>query len=223
MIRADRFLDEAARKAIEAAVEAAERRTAAEIQVVVATESGRYDRAEALVGLAFGLVGLAAADLAWELAQGPGSWGDPTPVGIYALGVVLGFVIGNVLASYVHALRHTLVSTREQAAEVTRSAAAAFTNLQLDGTAGRTAVLVYVSLAEHQVAVLMDKAAREAASDGFAARLCAQAVKGLRAQGGPQVLVEVVEAIGAELGERLPAPAGDVDELADRVVVLHPR
>jgi putative membrane protein len=199
------------------------RRTAAEIQVVVATESGRYDRAESIIGLGFGLAGMAAADLGWELAQGAGSWGAPPPLGVYALGVVLGFVVGSVLASYVHVLRHLLVSSEQSSAEVTRAAAALFTRLQVDGTAARAGVLVYLSLAEHKVVVVMDRGARDAAPDDFAADLCEKAVIGLREGRGADVLVEVAEALADQLEEALPAPDDDVDELADRVVVLHPR
>lgn len=223
MIRADTFLDPEARKKVEAAVEAAERRTAAEIQCVIATESGRYDRAESLVGLAFGLAGMAAAEVGWELSQGSGSWGAPPPLGVYALGVVLGFLLGSVLASYLHPLRHLLVSAEEASAEVTRAAAALFTRLQLDGTAARAGVLVYLSLAEHQVVVVMDRGARDAAPDDFAADLCEKAVVGLREHRGPAVLVEIVEALADQLEEPLPAPADDLDELADRILILHPR
>ena len=223
MIRADRFLDADARSRVEAAVAAAERRTAAEIQCVVATESGHYDRAEGLVGLGFGLAGLGVAELAWELAQGAGSWGAPPPVWVYALGVVLGYLVGTVLASYYHPLRHLLVSAEESSAEVTRAAAALFTRLQVDGTGARAGVLVYLSLAEHKVVVVMDRGAREAARKEFAAELCEKAVLGLREGRGPDVLAEVAAAVADELEGPLPAPEDDVDELADRVVVLHPR
>ena len=55
------------RVVVEQAIAAAELHTGAEFVVAVAARSGRYDRAEDLFGLVFGLLGVTAA---WLLFQG---------------------------------------------------------------------------------------------------------------------------------------------------------
>ena len=76
MQRASEFLNEEQRKQIEKAVVEAETLTSCEIVPVVATSSGRYDRAEDMVGL--WLAVLAAAIVWWFFPRQPsepGSWG----------------------------------------------------------------------------------------------------------------------------------------------------
>jgi putative membrane protein len=217
------FLDDAGAKLVAGAVERAEKRTAAEVVCAVATESGRYDRAEAVAGLVFGLIGLAAADAAWSAWSGPGSWGGATPIAAQAAGVVLGFVVGSIVATHSLTLRRALVGRREMVEETERAAAAVFARSRVGATSRRTGVLVYVSLFERRVVVLLDDAARAAASEGFAERLCAQAVAGLARGGRGDVLASLVDAVADELASKLAPVPRDADELPNRVIVLHPR
>ena len=79
------------RRQIAAAVAQAESRTSAEIVPIVATESGRYDRTEDLVGLVLGVLAMAAV---WMLFQGEdpdGGWEAFTPkVSLAWLVVIIG-------------------------------------------------------------------------------------------------------------------------------------
>ena len=74
MKRASQFFSDTDRQAIEAAVAAAEQRTSAEIIPVVATASGRYDRAEDLFGVIVALVALSVAWLGFQDIRAPSSW-----------------------------------------------------------------------------------------------------------------------------------------------------
>ncbi|MEW5740568.1 MAG: hypothetical protein AB1938_16690 [Myxococcota bacterium] len=211
------------KKRVEDAIAHLEQKTSAEVVCVVATESGRYDRAESTVGLALGLAGLAIADSAWAAMGPPGSWAGPVPLLVQALGVVVGFVAGVLLASYVHPLRSVLVSRREQDEEVQRAAAAAFTASRAGATAGRTGVLIYVSLFEHRVVVLLDSGVKAVVDEGFAQQLVTRAVEGLKAGKRAEVLVELVTQVGETLGAKLPPGAKNADELPNHVIALHPR
>jgi uncharacterized membrane protein len=65
------FLDAAGAKSVEDAVARAEARTSAEVVCVIATESGRYDGARALVGLVVALIDAVADELAPKLPPLP--------------------------------------------------------------------------------------------------------------------------------------------------------
>lgn len=222
-MKATNFLGPEGARAVEDAVRRAEAASNLEVACVVATESGRYDRAEGLWGLAFGLVGMGLAELAWLARPAAGAWSEPISPWVLALGVVVGFLVGNVFASYVHPVRRLMVGAGEMDDEVDRAAAAAFTRCRVGTTASRTGLLVYVSLFERRVVVLLDEAVRKAAGADLASRLCDQAVQGLGAGRTHEVLVELIDAAAEQLKDKLPPREDDVDELANRVVVLHPR
>lgn len=208
-------------KPIEAAIARLEQRSSAEVVCVVATESGRYDRAESLLGLVLGLVGLAVAEGVWSAVSG--SWGSPTPLLVQAAGVVVGFVAGLLLASFVHPLRRVLVSKAEREEEVRRGAWSAFTASRVGATAGRVGVLVYVSLFEHQVVVLLDTGVQALVPADFAAQLVDRAVAGLKAGKRTEALAELVDLLAQTLAEKLPAGTDNPDELPNHVIALHPR
>lgn len=211
------------KRAVEDAITRLEAKSAAEVVCVVATESGRYDRAESVLGVALGLVGLAVADAAWDAFHPSGGWGGPVPMAAQAAGVVLGFVLGVLVGSYVHPLRRLFVSQREQDEEVRRAAWAAFTGSRVSETAGRTGVLVYVSLFEHHVVVLLDSGVRAVVPADFAQTLVARAVEGLKAGQRAEVLAKLVDLVGEALADKLPAQGKNPKELPNHVIALHPR
>src|SRR3990172_3833352 len=102
MRKASQFFSEDDRRAIEQVVAAAEARTAAEIIPVVATGSGRYDRAEDLFGIMFALVALAAAWLGFQNMGTPGGWAGGHEPALSLVSILLivffGFVAGTALA-----------------------------------------------------------------------------------------------------------------------------
>lgn len=209
------------KKPIEAAITRLEQKSAAEVVCVVATESGRYDRAESMLGLLLGLGGLGAAEAVWGAFSG--SWGSPTPLLVQSAGVVVGFVAGLLLASFVHPLRRLLVSQAEMDDEVRRGAASAFTASRVGSTAGRVGVLVYVSLFEHRVVVLLDSGVQAHVSADFAQQLVDRAVAGLKAGKRTEALAELIDLLAQTLADKLPANADNPDELPNHVIALHPR
>ena len=95
MVSAPKFVSEDGKQQIAAAIADAEKQTAAEIVCVVATESGRYDRAEAVVGIVVAVVALWFAHMvgqSWVLGQ----WDvGGLHLAWQVLAVVVGFVPGN--------------------------------------------------------------------------------------------------------------------------------
>lgn len=219
------FLSTDEQTAVSAAIAAAEERTSAEIVCALATESGRYDRAEALLGLICALLGLLTVNLVTEGSASGGSWEEAArvPFLLQATGVALGFLVGNVLASYVHPLRRIFVGGAEVEAELARAASQVFVSQRLASTRAKGGVLLYVSLFERRVLVLADEGAFAVLGQEGVDALRDQAIAKLRAGERAATFQETVAAIAERLESALPCEADDTNELADELLVFHPR
>lgn len=225
MTDARRFLDEKERAEIEQTAVEAEGRTAAEIVCALVTESGRYDRAESLVGLAGSLLALGVAHLLAAPPSGePGTWTEAhLSLGWQSLAVVAGFTIASVLASYVHPLRGLFTSSREMEEETLRAARHVFVVERLASTRSRGGVLVYVSLFERRVVVLTDKGLLDALGEPFVRELRDLAVARLRAGRRKETFTDAIRLAAERLASALPRAPGDTDELPTHLRVFHPR
>ena len=210
---------------IEKAISDAEEQTSAEIVCAVATESGRFDRAEGIIGLAVALFGLWLVNIlvptissftgSWHTAQVQLEW--------QAAGVTLGFIIGNLLASYVHWLRRLVVGEREITEEVARAVSYVFSERRLASTRDRGGVLVYVSLFEHRVVIMADEGAKNILGDEGIGSLRDLAVGKLRNGDSLGTFVETIGAIADALKTDLPCQDDDENELPNDLRLYHPR
>lgn len=225
-MNATTVMTEADRDKIANAVGEAERHTDAEVVCAITTESGRYDRAEAIVGLIVAVIALGAAHgINHAMTTGSGAWDvEPLHIGWQILSVVVGFAAGNLLASYCHPIRRLMVSEAEIDAEVQKAAAHTFAMAAVMGTANRTGLLIYVSLFEHRVVILPDAKVRQALGDEAVAALRDRAVAHLKRGEVAQMYIDLVEHVSPKLSEGLPADRElNPDELANHVLCFHPR
>lgn len=230
MRTARNFLTQDEQKQVEEAIHTAEKRTSAEIVCAVATESGRYDRAEAIVGLFTGilfllLLNLAAPFVGQQIAPS-GDWNTPAITLAFvdqAIAILLGFVLGNVVASYWHGLRRCFVWTSQIEQEVARSAAYVFAIRRLTSTRDTGGLLLYVSLFEHRAVVLADAGLMEKLGQPFLDRLRDVAVTQLKARQPLATLLDTIAVAADELAAALPAKSDDSDELPNALVLIHPR
>lgn len=209
---------------INASVAAAESKTSAEIVPVVAAVSGRYDRPEDIVGLWFAAGALA---LAWWLLPEharPGDWGS-LPAWAYLLSlmgsVVAGFVVGAAIGARVDWLRHLFTPSQQMRDEVTSRSRQVFFDSRVHHTAGRTGVLIYVSLFERMAAVLADDAVIEKLGQPALDALRDQLTAALRSQPLADALCGTLATTGERLATALPRAEGDINELPDALVVLN--
>jgi putative membrane protein len=225
MKRASDIFGDEERKRVDAAVAAAEAKTSAEIVPVVATASGRYDRAEDIVGLAVGLLAMAATWLALPyVPPEPGSWA-PHWLGLLELlaliaVVVIGFILGVAIASRSARLRRVLVPRGEMVEDVLTRAHQAFSDSQVHHTAGRTGVMIYVSLLERQAVILADRQALETLGQPVIDILCNALLDRLRKGDPVNALIETITQAGDRLAAALPRAAGDKNEIGDALVTI---
>jgi len=217
------------RERINEAVREGESKTSAEIVPVVATASGRYDRAEDVFGLWMGLVAIV---LVWVLfpagggAERTGIWGGGSPispwwklVAMLAAAVIV-FVVGAVVAAKVGWLRRLFTPGAQMEEEVFTRARQAFFDSQIHHTAGATGLLVYVSLYERRAAVLADASILEKVGQGALDAICAQLTSDVASEGVTPALCKAVRAAGEKLAPALPRADDDVNELADALVTI---
>jgi putative membrane protein len=223
---AARFTDED-RKRIASAVFEAESKTAAEIVPVVAAASGRYDRAEDVVGL---IVGIGAMVAAWFLlvlpaARDPaaGGWDGSSGaamIWVMAALVVAGFAAGAFLAARIPALRRPFVPAGQMIAEAGERAAQLYCDERVRHTEADTGVLVYLSLFERRAVILADDAAYEALGPEAIAEECSRLTADAARGDLTAALCAAIGRLGERLAAKLPRGAGDRNELADALVVV---
>lgn len=221
MNNAEKQFSQADRMKVAARIEQLEANTDAEVVCAVATESGRYDRAESICGLFFGILALISAKKIYALDD----WDVATalPVGLQVLLVVAGFVAGSLLAGYWHGLRRLLVSQDEMESEVGKCVHQVFSQHGVGGTRHRGGLLIYVSLFEHRLEIHCDSAlhGKLAPADLGAIRdaVLAQVSAGRLVAG----LLAGLDEADKILSHALPHTGGILDALHNEVLVFHPR
>ncbi|MEQ8791901.1 MAG: hypothetical protein RIC55_36930 [Pirellulaceae bacterium] len=218
-----RFSD-AQRAQVTRAVVEAEAKTSAELVPVVATASGRYDRAEDVVGLWLTVI---TAVVLWIFLPGSnedaGSWGGfpiVWQVVILIVAMAAAFVLGAVLGSRIGWLRRLFTPRREMRDEVNRRAREVFFDSRVHHTAAGSGLLLYVSLFEHQAAVIADRDVLEKLGQDVLDQLCNELIDLLRTGHPSEALCATLASAAERLAEVLPRQDDDVNELADALVTL---
>jgi putative membrane protein len=224
MQRASALFSSEDRQRVNQAVGSAESRTSAEIVAAVATASGRYDRAEDIVGLWIGLAALAICWALWpaELHEA-GGWNESSPaVQLVAMlaAVVVGFIVGAAVATHVGWLRRWFTPRKQMREEVAARSRQTFCDRRVYRTTGTSGLLVYISLFERMATIVADDAIVEKLGQRALDELCRELTGKLRGQDPTSALCSTIEAAGQRLASCLPRAADDVNELDDSLVVL---
>ncbi len=223
MKKVSQLFSEDDRKRIADAIEEAEQKTSAEIVTVVTTASGRYDRAEDIVGFLAALLAVATGWLICPAFHSESVWeSGPSVSGLIPVlgSMVVGFVAGSALASRLPVLRLPFIPKKELEEEVRRAAREAFMTSRIRNTAGGTGILIFVSFYEHRVIVLPDDAILEKLPEQDWGMLCAEIVSGLKVERASEALEAAVASCGEILGGVLPRQNKDEDELSNELILI---
>lgn len=201
------FLGEASKARCKAAVEAVEARTAAELLVAVRPWSGFYGHADYLAGAGAAFVVLLALLF---LPQ-------PFEIVTMPFEVAGAFALGAFLASRSPRVRRVLTSPAHRRDRVAAAARAAFVDLGVSRTRGRTGVLVFVSLLERDVEVVADVGVDLARLEARWEAALVELRDAVRDRADVDRFVRALEALGPLFSEILPRSADDVNELPDEV------
>jgi len=219
-------MTETENKQIEDLIADIESKSSAEIVCAVATESGRYDRAESIAGIVFALIFLYVGQIILNKCIFPGSaWGDVYHLNIFWQGglVVSGFIIGNLLASFCHPLRRLFCFKNEMTLEVDRAAQSVFCARRIYSTKTGGGILIYISLFEHRLKIITDDNVKAKLSDERAAQIRDEMIPLLKKKKVYAALQKAITDTGTILEKEFPIQSDDKNELANRLVVIHPR
>ena len=212
---------DADRARIAAAIADAERHTAGEIVVIVASEAHRYPAtcisAAALLALAVPLVALwfpAVVFGGWDAAQ------TPTHI-VEALLIRQSLVFGGVLAVLWFAgLGRALTPAGLRRDRVHRAAFIQFKARGLAATTGRTGVLIYIDEPEHIAEVIADTAIYAKVPPEHWGTAITALTDGIKAGRSADGVVAAVALAGNVLAEHFPPLPDDVNELPDGLIEL---
>jgi putative membrane protein len=199
------FFEDATKTRAADEVKAIEARTAAEVVITVRRTSGHYRHTDYLVGFGLALVALLAM-----LFLPP-----EFDLEIFPVGLVVSFALGAVLMPRLPTLRRRLTSRKLQEESVRTAARAAFVELGVSRTTGRTGLLVCVSLFERRVEVVTDVGVDTAAMGEEWTQALAKLSAAVATAPSPEPFFEALRLLAPPLERVLPRSADDINELPD--------
>ncbi|HEY0325427.1 MAG TPA: hypothetical protein VGC46_05545 [Allosphingosinicella sp.] len=213
---------------VSAAIAAAEAGTAGEIVTLVAPCSDPYRDVALLYAAAAMLivpVKLALLPQGWiDWASGLAlGWNPEWERGELMLAILLFQVIafGLVRAILLHRPLLVALTPRGVKARRVRARAIAHFRAACEGrTAGRTGILIYLSLLERRAEIVADQAIASRVSGDVWGEAMAALVDEVRAGRVGLGMALAVERVGRVLAEHLPRAAADTNELPDRLIEL---
>jgi putative membrane protein len=199
------FTDKAAKAEVARAIREIEKATAAEVVVAVRPSSGHYRHTDYLVGFAVSFIALLV--FLFDTHEFSIDW---MPVD-----TVIAFALGTYLSASLPPVRRTLTSRPLMRANVRTAARAAFFDLGVGKTAGRTGVLVYVSMFEKGVEVVTDVGVDRAVLGASFTNAVAVLDAALAHGASFPRFTEALRALGPILSKTMPRRVDDINELPD--------
>ena len=195
-------------QSIAEAIAAAERKTSGEIVVVVAAESDTYLYVPLLWASALALlVPWPLIYFTWVSVQ----WIYAVQLAVFAILLIL---------MLPRPVRLMLVPRSVKHARAHKSAVEQFLVQNLHTTAGRTGVLIFVSVAEHYAEILADAAIHAKVPETTWQTIVDDLTDHIGRDQAADGLVRAIEAAGRHLAEHFPPGKEDPDELPNHLIVL---
>lgn len=208
--RIETFFTETDREAIREATAAAERQTAGELVVYVTERCDPHPEVAWKAALIGGFVGALCAVLTvWRF----GGWGTPDYAWI-VVGMQLGLLVGWLVSRFGAAARW-LIDGEALRSRVEGRAAEAFLEQQVFATRGRTGVLIFVALFEHQVLVLADEGINEKVDAAAWDDICEELALGIHSGTPTPALIHAVQRCADILIEHGVDGSDTLNELGD--------
>jgi len=213
---------------VSAAVTQAEAHTSGEIVTIVARRSDTYHDvslswAAAAVFIALSLMAAFPAHLRAFLSMLLRDWDHELAdwkllTGLLGL-LLLKFLVARYLLA-ITPLRMLMTPRATKARRVRRRAILLFRTAAEARTAGRTGVLIYLSLDEHRAEIVADRAINEKVAPEAWGEAMAALIAAIRDNRPGEGLAAAVEQVGALLAPHFPRADDDINELPDRLIEL---
>jgi putative membrane protein len=205
----ENFLSETERRLVEERIARAEERTSGEIVVMVAPSSYHYPYAGLLGSTLLSLLGGISVSL---LLGRESMW-------FFLSAFTLLFMLLNELSRRFLQLRRPFISRKDMREEVEEAAIRAFYTSGINRTAGHTGILVYLSLFEHKVRVVADKAINEKVEQAKWQEIVDIITGGFHDKAPGKALSSAIDRCGDILATHFPREEGDINELSDTILI----
>ena len=202
------FLSDKEAERISAAITEAERKTSGEIVAVVAEQSSRYQH------VPFMWAALLALVIPWPLIHF--TWMKVQWIFLIQLLAFLGLLA----LAWHPRVRMSLVPKSTANANAQRRASEQFLAQNLHTTAGRTGVLIFVSVAEQHVAIIADSGIDARVAKGTWQSIVDDFTRDIGAGRAADGFARAIERIGSHLAEHFPPNKSEPNELPDHLIVL---
>ena len=211
---AQHFLTEAERNQVENAVNAAEKRTAGEIVVMIISSSYQYPLANVIGATAFAL------PLALLLTPLTGSWLwiGPQNMWLFLGFLTVFFIIFHEVVKRTAWLKRLFISQREIDDEVEEAAVTQFFDQDLYRTRDENGVLVLISVFERRVWMLADRGINAKVRQNQWDDIVTMITEGIKQERAADAICAAVEKIGDLLEAHFPIKPDDSNELKNLVI-----
>jgi putative membrane protein len=211
---AETFLSKAEQERVNAAVAAAEKKTAGEIVCMVVSSSYHYAMADVLGATTIAL------PLALLATHFLGGW---LWIGTQNMWLFLGlfaifFALFHWVVEHWPALKRRFISRREIDEEVEEAAVTAFFKQGLFRTRDANGVLLFISVFEHKVWLLADKGIHEKVSQAEWDQLVGRIIRDIRQGQRADGILSAVAEIGGLLQSHFPIKPDDTNELKNLII-----
>ncbi len=206
---AEKFLNSAERRQIEARIADAEKRTSGEIVVKVVSSSYHYPLA-AMLGSS--LLALLLGITVSYFTHHESMW--------FFLSIFsIAFIVLHELLKRVHAFKRPFVTKSDMNEEVEEAAIHSFYRRNINNTIDHTGILIYISLFEHHVRVVADKGINAKVSRDVWQELVTLIIAGIKNKTQANALAAAVDRCADILATHFPLKAGDRNELSNAVII----
>ena len=193
---------------IAAAISAAEQKTSGEIVAMITAESASYYYAPVL------WAALAALVMPWPLIH----WTWWRIQDIYLLQIAVFFALA-VLLNW-RRLRFALVPRSVKSARAHRRAVEQFLAQNMHTTAGRTGVLIFVSVAERYAEIIADAGIHKLVPETEWTAIVNKLTADIGDDKAGDGFVAAIESVGHRLAEHFPPGSGPTNQLPNHLIVL---
>jgi len=190
------------------AITRAEKATSGEIVAVVASESSTYLYAPFLWASVIALL------VPWPLIMW--TWWPATWIYLAQLAVFAAVLV----PTLPRPIRHRLVPKRIKHARAHRRAMEQFVAQNLHTTAGRTGVLIFISIAERYAEIIADAGIEARVPNGTWQEIVTALTSAFAAENHTEGFIAAIDAVGGHLATHFPPGSCDANELPDHLIVL---
>jgi len=206
--RVDRYLSAQDLDRIGQAVQKAEMKSDGEIAVVITPDSRAWYQESAVLSATLALL----CTLMVLFGSRQSGWGTSYQYGLALISGFIAFLVSFAI------LKATLSGPTMVGKNVWNKALQCFS--QLAPTRAKTAVLIYVSLAEKQAAVMADLGIAEKVAPDYWSIPCDRILKGMEDNRYADGIIAAIEDIGGHLAVHFPRSADDTNELPNRPTIV---